>query len=102
MILPLDTKEVTMRQDVPLLPKGLQICPTPLNCAAMRSLTTFFIALCLLFGSAFALSAQQPPPVPPAPKPTAMTPTGPPPPAAAPVTIQDVIKKMGFLAYPLI
>lgn len=69
----------------------------------MRSLTILYIALCLLAGGAFTLSAQQPAPS-PAPAPTAPAITRPSsqqPPAPA-VTIQEVVSKMGFLAYPLI
>jgi biopolymer transport protein ExbB len=91
--------DLPARRNAPLL-----IYKHALNCAAMRSLTFFFIALCLLAGGAFPLSAQQTAPA-AAPSPPAVTApalTRPAPAAAPPVTIQEVIKKMGFLAYPLI
>ncbi len=71
----------------------------------MRSLTFFFIALCLLAGSAFPVFAQQPAPASASgPEGQVTLPLGRPALVnqAPPVTIQEVIKKMGFLAYPLI
>jgi len=65
----------------------------------MRSLTIFIIALCLFVGGAVSLPAQQPAPALPTAAPTVARPA---PAAAPPVTLQEIMKKMGFLSYPFI
>ncbi len=68
----------------------------------MRSLTIFIIALCLLAGGAISLSAQQPAPPLPTSAPVTTTANRPLPPVTPPVSLTEIMKKMGFLAYPFI